>query len=463
MSRFAAIANSASRTQPAPQPSLRSTLPAWLALIPLATLAGAPTSALAVGRSSANYQITVETLNSGGGSAASANYSIDSTLGEIGGTATSPDQTELRAGFIGQLPSLIHGRLLFYNQSGWDSNNAAAGAADDNAIATDKTALLPGIKATFANYTSFSRGINGVMIDVTELSGTPTAADFQLKVGNNNTPSSWTAAPAPASISVRHGAGTGGSDRITLTWASGAITKKWLEVRVLPTANTGLGARDVFYFGNAVGETGNNPADAIINATDEIRIRANPKSLLSPAPVTFAFDINRDKSVNATDQLLARANQTSPLSALRLITPAADPGAALAGISRSAQAGIPASAGTELSGAGAGDDVINAASDTDPFASLFPAVSPEAGEAFPGETGARLGVLLAPGDQIAFYARSAESRGLRLEMSDADGRWIPAPVDGDEDVGGLRVWTLDPAQGGRHGLFRLAEDLDQAR
>jgi hypothetical protein len=459
MSLSAAAVTATPRRQPAPGSRVLTALPAWLAL---ATLTSVPTPALAVGRSSANYQITVETLNSGGGSASSANYSIDSTLGEIGGTATSTTQTEIRAGFVGQLPSLISGRHIFYNESGWDSGNAAANAADDNAIAPDKVALLPGTKATLANYTSFSRGINGVMIDVTELSGTPTAADFQFKVGNNPTPSSWTAAPAPTTVAVRYGAGTGGSDRVTLLWDSGAITKKWLEIRVLPNLTTGLGARDVFYFGNAIGETGNNAdVDANVNITDEVRIRDNPKTRINPASITFAFDINRDRSVNSTDQILARNNITTPISALRLITPAADPGAALASPSRSALVSHFEPAEPELPNPGADNTSSHLPSDADPFASLFPAVSTEAGGALPGETVARLGVLLAPGDQIALYARTRESEGLRLEMTDTEGRWIPAPVDTEEDLGGLRVWTMDPAKSGNSRLFRLAKDLDR--
>ena len=47
-----------------------------------------------------------------------------------------------------------------------------------------------------------------------------------------------------------------GSDRVTITWASGSIRNNWLEVQVLPTANTGLTATDVFFWGNKIGDTG---------------------------------------------------------------------------------------------------------------------------------------------------------------------------------------------------------------
>ena len=37
---------------------------------------------------------------------------------------------------------------------------------DDGAVATDKTVLLPGRTASFANVTGYAKGINGIMIDV---------------------------------------------------------------------------------------------------------------------------------------------------------------------------------------------------------------------------------------------------------------------------------------------------------
>ena len=127
-----------------------------------------------------------------------------------------------------------------YNQSQFDGNDATPNASDDGAMAIDKSALLPGSNASFANYTSYSCGINGLMLDIADLTGTPTAADFILKVGNDNTPSGWVPAPAPISITVRPGAGVNGSSRVTLIWANNAIQKQWLQVTVKATAATGL-------------------------------------------------------------------------------------------------------------------------------------------------------------------------------------------------------------------------------
>src|SRR5262249_6799351 len=139
----------------------------------------------------------------------------------------------------------VVGRSIFYNQSKYDGNSAAAGASDDRAIASDKAAYLPGsASATFANITSYSQGINGVMVDLAGSGnhGAITASDFVFKVGTGNQPGTWATAPAPVSIVVRPGAGVGGSDRVELIWANGAIRNEWLQVQVLANAHTGLSA-----------------------------------------------------------------------------------------------------------------------------------------------------------------------------------------------------------------------------
>ncbi len=399
------------------------------------------------------------------------------------------------------------GRYVFYNNSAFDGNDPAAGAADDAAIATDKSAMLPGETATFANYTGYSRGINGIMVDIVDLPGVPTADDFTFKVGsppvtetildvdfnsgtnsfyyrdntfrgtsqssyasgrwnssegysgggalqvdvgnvdssditdgmsggwrkvfslsdaarmrvtlrfkltqtanyeadeysealvsvdgqlfgtdgkeymarisgdgdggnpistgwryvelelgtlsagshtllvgaynnkktsNNEStkmliddvkiisgaslPDDWTAAPAPTSITVRSGAGTDGSDRITIIWADNAIQKQWLQVTVKATDAMGLIRDDVFYFGNAIGETGNSSTDAKVTPTDQINTRNNPHTLGGPdgpAGIDDAYDFNRDKKVGPSDEIIARNNGTNASTAIKLIT-----------------------------------------------------------------------------------------------------------------------------------------------
>ncbi len=215
----------------------------------------------------------------------------------------------------------VYGRYVFYNDSAFDGNNSGANASDDGAIASDKSALLPGRTATFANYTSYWRGINGIMIDIPSLPGTPTASDFTFKVGNDSSPAGWSAAPAPSSITIRSGVGVGGSDRITIIWADNAIEKQWLQVTVLATGNTGVSTPDVFYFANAIGETGNSASDANVTPTDVIGVRNNPHTLaLDPAAIDDNCDFNRDRKVGPTDAIICRNNGTSGPTALQLIT-----------------------------------------------------------------------------------------------------------------------------------------------
>ena len=203
-------------------------------------------------------------------------------------------------------PATIEGRHVFYNDSAFDGNDPAANASDDGAIAPDKTALLPGGTAAFANYISYSRGINGVMVDIDNLPGTPTASDFVFKVGNDSAPAGWATAPAPSSIAVRAGAGVSGSDRVSIIWADNAIQNQWLQVTVLATANTGLSAPDVFYWGNLIGDA---TGDGDVTPSDEIMVRDNPHTLsVNPATITRMCDFNRDRKAGPTDAIIVRDN-----------------------------------------------------------------------------------------------------------------------------------------------------------
>ncbi len=206
-------------------------------------------------------------------------------------------------------------RHIFYNNSKFDGESAAAEGADDGATATDKVAYLPdsGL-ATTASVSSYVHGINGVMIDIANLDGQLTADDFTFRMGTVNSPESWALAPAPLEIVVRAGEGLGGADRVTITWADGAIKNTWLQVVVEGNdvtggfnTNTGLAASDVFYFGSRVGDTfeGATSMATTTSAGDELAARFN---LGINRPVTSIYDFNRDGVVNAADQLIARNN-----------------------------------------------------------------------------------------------------------------------------------------------------------
>ncbi|NQU20627.1 MAG: hypothetical protein HQ567_05040, partial [Candidatus Nealsonbacteria bacterium] len=212
---------------------------------------------------------------------------------------------------------------IFYNHSTFD--DPAEGRTDDDAIATDKTPLLPGDIATKANYTSYSRGINGIMVDIAGLANpdSVTIANLQdyfaFHVGNDDNPGSWPEGPAPDAATIRQSPDTPDADRVTITWPDNAIRNTWLQVTV-KAANLGLADDDVFYFGNAVAEAGNSGDNATVTTADLLLARNNPRNLISsPADVTFPYDFDRDGRVDAVDVLLARNNQTSFFNALKLI------------------------------------------------------------------------------------------------------------------------------------------------
>jgi hypothetical protein len=210
----------------------------------------------------------------------------------------------------------VVGRHIFYNNSAWD-----AGGDDDAAIDPIKTPLLPQGTASSDNYTSYSRGINGIMVDIDGLTGAPAISDIGVRVNQAAAPDTWSTGPAPESVTVRAGEGVGGSDRVTLVWADGAITSKWVEVSVLPGANTGLGAADVFYAGNIVGDTND---DGKIDASD---LTALVSELGMRGGAELLADLNIDGRVNLTDSAIMRSNFGTSLG-LPTMPPAAPPAAA---------------------------------------------------------------------------------------------------------------------------------------
>jgi hypothetical protein len=207
--------------------------------------------------------------------------------------------------------SSVSGRRVFFNNSAADGNDPAANAADDAAIAPGKTALLPGGAAGPANVTSYSKGLNGVMVDLLGLpaGASPSPADFELHAGDG---SRFDPVPAPAVAS--RPAGGSGVTRVTLTLPDGKAKDTWLRVTVKATPNTGLASPDVFYFGNLPGNAGFDRGAPTVNATDLARTRA-AVGRTDPASLE-AFDFNRDGRVDGPDVLVVRNNQRHSLPLL---------------------------------------------------------------------------------------------------------------------------------------------------
>jgi hypothetical protein len=226
----------------------------------------------------------------------------------------------IRNGSVTIAAAEVVGVYAFYNNSPFDGHDPASNANDDRAIATDKHPLRPGQTATFANYTSYVRGLNGMMVDIAGLpAGGLDAASFEFRVGNTQDPSDWPFGPTPEGITVRRGAGVGGSDRVTLIWPDSAIVGCWLQVTVGPTMETGLALPYVFYFGNAPGESGNSRTDTFVDAVDFVGVRDHPRDFLHPATTDVVFDFNRDGLVDGTDLAIVRDHPTNFVTALKLV------------------------------------------------------------------------------------------------------------------------------------------------
>lgn len=220
--------------------------------------------------------------------------------------------------------SSIAGRRLFYNASVYDRWETIT-PADDAAIAPDKVALLPGQTATKANYTGYSRGINGIMIDLAGEHGEITVDDFIFRVGNSNNPATWETARAPRAVVVRPGAGAGGSDRIVITWGDGSIQNTWLQVIVLDNGDTGLAEPDIFYFGSRVGDSGNESNRAQPQSAEALQTINLIRGDLDggggvEASIADPLDFNRDGRVNSSDLLVifnSIREQRDPLNMIR--------------------------------------------------------------------------------------------------------------------------------------------------
>jgi len=234
-----------------------------------------------------------------------------------------PQQGTYDIGSFERIAPQIANRFLFYNHSFWDGDDPGTGKTDDAAIATDKSALLPGQSATFANVSGFVFGINGIIVDLA--SDEPlTLDDYQFRIGNGNDLGIWTEPAVEPTLVVRPGEGSSGTDRYTLIWPDNEIKNTWLQVMILPSERTGLAGPDVFYFASVAGDTGQGGGPfGFADAADQLAIRQNPTLGFNIATLDNPLDINRNGKVDANDRLIIRQ---SPVIGFRRVQPITAPG-----------------------------------------------------------------------------------------------------------------------------------------
>ncbi len=209
----------------------------------------------------------------------------------------------------------IAARQVFYNNA-TGANLSSVGAAT-NAIATDKSPLLPGNASTFANYTNYSRGLNGIIVDINSLPATTTdsqiLASLQFARWNGIDAAGFIALPGTAipTATILAGSGSGGSARVKITFPDNTLQNTWLRVTVVANSQTALAADDVFYFGNVIGELnfGNTLTRLRVNGQDTNQLLLNQSAAANSALVTNIFDLNRDGRVNGQDTNVLLTNQ----------------------------------------------------------------------------------------------------------------------------------------------------------
>ncbi len=224
-----------------------------LSLAPLGGVSLALTSSYSAGTLTlsgtdtvAHYQQALRFINYNNTAGDPGTTPITATFLANDGTLTSAPVTATINISVGS--GQVLGNRLFYNNSKYDGNNGNIAATDDAAIASDKTGYNGTGTATFANVSSFNKGITGIMVDLQSGIGTHTAitaGDISFKVSPTtfvtttyNQLSTWSAGPSPSAVSVRIGVGQGGSDRLEITFGTGVVKNEWLEVDVHSGAPT---------------------------------------------------------------------------------------------------------------------------------------------------------------------------------------------------------------------------------
>jgi hypothetical protein len=299
-----------------------SLAPSDLVLTDLATGNAVPSafSAVAFDPATDTGTFTVSPTRFPGGKLPPGRYRAALAAGAVADASGNTSAAAFQFDFTVSPPATVVGRYAFYNGSSLDAGNAGADARDDAAIAADKQALRAGGTATFANVTNYTRGVNGIMVDLANLpAGTSLGGeDFSFRaIGAAST------VPLPYAVTVRRAAGANGSDRVTLVWVEGT-RNAWLEVTVKANARTGLSAPDVFTFGNLVGDTGGAAAFKV-DAGDVLRTRLNVGR--TDAPSLDRYDFNRDGVINFQDLLTVRtAQRRGIVLAATAAAPAAAPG-----------------------------------------------------------------------------------------------------------------------------------------
>jgi hypothetical protein len=209
---------------------------------------------------------------------------------------------------------------VFYKNSGFTGVPAALDSNKTLLRSTTTTQVT-----SFANVINYSRGINGLVLDVAGLAAASlSASDFIFRVAPAGAsgavdPNTWLAAPTPTLIDVTTGNATTAA-RVRLEWADEAIMNTWLQIIVKANANTGLINREVFYLGHAYGEV-DGVAPYRLSTIDVGLVRAAVGNAI--VSVNDVRDFDKDRRITTTDVGLMRARVNNNVLLNNITIPAA--------------------------------------------------------------------------------------------------------------------------------------------
>jgi hypothetical protein len=183
--------------------------------------------------------------------------------------------------------------------------------------------MVGGGTATFANWTGYNKGINGLIYDVLVGDGQPdpVAGDFTFVNATKSGTGTTAVSPAASGKIVLVAGDTVNQRKVRMifTFADNTVKNAWMKVVV--GTGFGLAQAETHYWGNVAGDVNvGNGTTITVNATDELAIRAHPAGGFTPPPVFDPYDINKDHATNASDELNVRGNNISGFGAVTIIT-----------------------------------------------------------------------------------------------------------------------------------------------
>jgi hypothetical protein len=242
------------------------------------------------------------------------NQSVTITATDAGGLSSQVSFT------VSSLVAVVNSKI--YHRGSSFANQSVQAALDTSKVIAKSGATAQTL--SYANLINTTRGINGLVFDVAGLAASSlTAADFGFRMSptgayneSENAPSSWAAAPEPTLIDVTPGTSTTPA-RVRLEWANNAIANRWLQIRLLANANTGLVSPEVYYVGHLYGEVNAASGGGVFTVTTADVTAIRP-FVGGQASVSSIYDLDKNGVVSTAD--ITSMRPRVGLNSLRVIT-----------------------------------------------------------------------------------------------------------------------------------------------